>query len=62
MAEFTAYEPDALFRCRRGHGTFRRDRMPTHRGSLYCMRCGIGLFPDLDFIGREGGQTKEPTR
>lgn len=30
------YAPDTLFRCDQGHGVWRRDQLPTRRGSLVC--------------------------
>ena len=30
------YLPSARFRCKQGHGIWRRDQLPTRRGSLVC--------------------------
>lgn len=30
------YAPATRFRCEQGHGTWRRDQLPTRRGSIVC--------------------------
>lgn len=37
--KYPEYEPDAMFRCSRGCGAFRRDQCGTHRGRLHCPSC-----------------------
>lgn len=32
----TPYDRSAMFRCEQGHGRWRRDQLPTRRGSLAC--------------------------
>ncbi len=60
---YPEYAPDALFQCgqNKAHGQFRRDRLPTYRGALYCPRCGRAQFSDLKFVGRES-DTEESLR
>lgn len=45
------YRPDAMFRCRSGHGHFRRDRCATRRGRLECPLClAGGIVDQLEYV------------
>lgn len=52
-ARYPEYEPDAMFRCSRGCGSFRRDRCGVFRGQLHCPRCNYQWTLTYEPAGRE---------
>jgi len=39
QVQYPEYDPNALFKCDQGCGTFRRDKCGVFRGRLHCPAC-----------------------